>query len=226
MTRLVKKLKKDIEIELVTGMHIGGNSDNVAIGGVDTPVIKVPTKEGQPYIPGSSLKGKIRCLLEQIAGISEIGGKNDSGIGKSSKINNLFGITSRNKEDNMPSKIIFRDAFMKEEWAERLKETDELDMPFTECKYENSIDRVKGTAISPRQIERVPAGVVFRGEIILNIWEEDNEDEMKEILENGLKALENDYLGGSGSRGYGQVVINREGKFEEIDFSSYPKSDK
>ena len=64
MKQLVKKIKINTTIELLTGLHIGGSSDNVEIGGIDNPVIKIATKDNQPYIPGSSLKGKMRCLLE------------------------------------------------------------------------------------------------------------------------------------------------------------------
>ena len=66
MEKLVKKLKISTTIKLLTGLHIGGSKDNVEIGGIDTPVIKIATKDNQPYIPGSSLKGKMRCLLEQV----------------------------------------------------------------------------------------------------------------------------------------------------------------
>lgn len=72
MAQLVKKIKITTTIELLTGLHIGGSKESVEIGGIDLPVIKLATKEGEPYIPGSSLKGKMRCLLEQAYGINEI----------------------------------------------------------------------------------------------------------------------------------------------------------
>ena len=87
-------------------------------------------------------------------------------------------------------------------------------MPFTENKYENTIDRVKGVAEHPRQTERVPAGAEFALEMIINVWEDDNEKTLLDMLEKGLKLIENDYLGGSGSRGYGQV------KFGELTITS------
>ncbi len=74
MERLVKKIRISTTLELLTGLHVGGNSDNVEIGGIDNPVIKVSTKDNQPYIPGSSLKGKMRCLLEQVEGSAKVGG--------------------------------------------------------------------------------------------------------------------------------------------------------
>lgn len=199
MARLIKKIKIEYAIEVLTGLHVGGNSDNVEIGGVDNPVIKL--SDGKPYIPGSSLKGKIRCLLEQEAGAREVGG-NDS-------INELFGIGHKNNPK--PSKIIFRDFYLTDESINKLKESDYLPMPYTENKSENSINRVTGKAKDPRQTERVPAGVTFQGEIILNVWDSDNEENFKNMLNKGINLLENDYLGGNGSRGYGQVkftVVN------------------
>lgn len=206
MERLIKKIKINTTITLLTGLHIGGNSNNVEIGGIDTPVIKTATKKNQPYIPGSSLKGKIRCLLEQINGSTSVGGHK--------KINNLFGYST----DNKVSKIIFRDSYLTEKSIKLFEDCDFLDMPYTEGKWENVIDRVKGTAEHPRFIERVPAGAKFDVEIIINIWDGDKEEELVALLEEGIKALENDYLGGNGSRGYGQVVFG-DRKIEEITFA-------
>lgn len=109
MEKLIKKIKIQTTITLVTGLHIGGSSENVEIGGIDNPVIKLATKENQPYIPGSSLKGKMRCLLEQTAGASMVGMNN--------QVNNLFGITESKslKTGNQPSKLIVRDAMLTDE---------------------------------------------------------------------------------------------------------------
>ncbi len=195
MYKLVKKIKINTTIELITGLHIGGSSDNVEIGGIDNPVIKIATKDNQPYIPGSSLKGKMRCLLEQIAGNPKVGGNKE--------IDNLFG--ANDPQNPSPSKIIVRDALLTKQSANNLINCDNLDMPYTEGKWENIIHRVKGTAEHPRQSERIPAGVFFDVEFILNIWDDDNENNMMALFEKGIRALENDYLGGSGSRGYGQI---------------------
>lgn len=206
MKQLVKKVAVHTTLNLLSGLHIGGNGDNVEIGGIDNPVIRCATKDWQPYIPGSSLKGKIRCLLEQIYGSSKVGGNE--------VVNNLFGLS----KDNRPSKIIVRDAYLTEESIQLLKQNnDNLDAPYTEGKWENVIDRIKGTAEHPRQTERVPAGVSFGVEFIINVWDDDNEEEFVALLKEGIKALENDYLGGSGSRGYGQVRFS-ELKKEEIVF--------
>lgn len=208
MKQLKKKIRVSTTIELITGLHIGGGSDKVEIGGIDNPVIKIGTKDNQPYIPGSSLKGKMRCLLEQIKGSSKVGGNDE--------VNNLFGFSG----DNKPSKIIVRDSYMQEQSVDNLKNCDGLDMPYTETKCENVINRVKGTAENPRIMERIPAGVVFDSEVIINVW--DSDDDGKELIalfEEGIKALENDYIGGNGTRGYGQIRFG-ERKYQDIIFDN------
>jgi CRISPR-associated protein Csm3 len=209
MKTLIKKIRVTTVLELITGLHVGGSKDNVEIGGIDIPVIRTAIKDNQPYIPGSSLKGKLRSLLEQIAGSTEVGNNHE--------INSVFGFA----KNNIPSKLIFRDAFLNSVSVDILKQSDNLDMPYTEGKWENSINRTSGVATNPRQIERVPAGVYFDVEIIINVWDT-NEDGEKSLvlLKNGIAALENDYLGGSGSRGYGQVKFS-ELKTEEISFENY-----
>lgn len=203
MNTLKKKIKIQAEIELITGLHIGGNSENVEIGGIDNIIIKLATKHDQPYIPGSSLKGKMRCLLEQIHGASEIGG--------SPVVNRLFGVIESKKlnTSNQPSRIIVRDAMLTPQSATDLLNCDSLDMPYRENKFENVIDRITGTTVKGgiRQTERVPAGAKFAAEFIINIWDDDNEEALLSLFRKGLNLLENDYLGGSGSRGYGQIKI-------------------
>lgn len=195
MKQLIKKIRINTTLTVLTGLHIGGSSDNVEIGGLDNPVIKIATRENQPYIPGSSLKGKMRCLLEQVNGAAE--------VGDNEKVNNLFGFAKK----NMPSKLIVRDAYLTQESVEALKKcSDTLDMPFTENKYENTIDRVKGVAQHPRQQERVPAGAEFDIEMIINVWDDETQkDALLQMVKDAIRLIENDYLGGSGSRGYGQV---------------------
>jgi len=206
MEKLIKKIRINTTLSLLTGLHIGGSGDSVEIGGIDDPVIKIATKDNQPYIPGSSLKGKMRCLLEQIAGSPTVG--NDA------EVNNLFGAIEKRKNgaviiNNQPSKLIVRDAMLTKESAEALRKCENLDMPYTEGKWENVIDRIKGTAEHPRQTERIPAGVDFDVEFIINVWDDDKDEgtALLNLLKKGINALENDYLGGSGSRGYGQIIF-------------------
>lgn len=206
MSKLVKKIRIRTDINILTGLHIGGSSDNVEIGGIDNPVIKLQYNErnGQPYIPGSSLRGKIRCLLEQAEGATN--------VGDSDKVNKLFGFPNKDKEKEKKenqevrsSKLIVRDAYLTDESVRELKNCENLDLPYTEVKFENSIDRIKGTADNPRQTERVPAGAIFSAVFIINVWDTDNEKELLQILAKGIQLLEQDYLGGNGSRGYGQI---------------------
>ena len=215
MKQLVKKIKINTSITLITGLHIGGNSENVEIGGIDNPVIKLASKGDVPYIPGSSLKGKMRCLLEQAAGAPK--------VGLDEKVNNFFGITENKaiNTSNQPSKIIVRDAMLSDDSKKMLLDCDNLDMPYTENKFENVIDRVKGIAQHPRQTERVPAGAEFCAEFIINIWDDDNEQEMMALFEKGIRLLENDYLGGSGSRGYGQIKFGEMKKTELSDANNW-----
>lgn len=198
----MKKEIKKIEIEILTGLHIGAGNDAVQIGGVDSSVIKDPIST-LPYIPGSSLKGKFRCLLETEGGYSE----------KDDTINDYFGPTSdylKSKKDDKgynqkPTRLIFRDLYLSDNDKKKFRDGEIV----TEFKTEIVIDRNKGTAKDGglRSIERVPPSVKFNGEILIRYL---NDDELKKItgvLEEGIKLLNNDYLGGSGSRGYGAVKV-------------------
>ena len=219
MKQLVKKIKIQTSITLVTGLHIGGSSENVEIGGIDSPVIKLGTRENQPYIPGSSLKGKMRCLLEQAAGAPK--------IGLNAEVNNLFGIIENraNGTSNQPSKLIVRDAMLTPKSVRALLGSDGLDMPFTESKTENTIDRVEGATVKGgvRTTERVPAGAEFYAEFILNIWDADDEVKLLNLFKKGISLLENDYLGGSGSRGYGQIKFGELNMIELSDSNQWRK---
>ena len=129
-------------------------------------------------------------------------------------VNNLFG-NAGNDENSQPSKLIVRDALLTEDSKTFLLECEYLEMPYTESKYENTIDRMTAKA-NPRNCERVPAGAVFNAEFILNVWDDDKEEELVTLFEKGIHLLENDYLGGSGSRGYGQIKF---GEFKRTELS-------
>ncbi|MCS7028112.1 MAG: type III-A CRISPR-associated RAMP protein Csm3 [Bacteroidia bacterium] len=184
-----------------TGLHIGGAKASMDIGGLDLPVIKTPT--GVPYIPGSSLKGKIRSLLAKKEGSDDI--KNDSEI-----LCKMFGgIEAKQSKTQGTARLIFRDAFLDEKKfqeafpARKVK----LETEFTEIKTENTIERTTGKAQHPRTIERVPAGAVFDFEIVLDKYSNDEAKEILQKLQEGIELLNQDYLGGSGTRGYGKVEI-------------------
>jgi len=204
--QLHKKIFIKGTLELITGLHIGDSKETVDIGGVDSPVVR-RKDNNQPYIPGSSLKGKMRSLLEITHGQPETFRQPAHPIGR------FFGAISNNG-DGIPSRLIVRDASMNQDSVKMLKESEFTDMPYSEVKFENVINRIKGVAEHPRQIERVPAGTRFDVSFVINIIATDSieaaelEKSYLALFHSGIKLLEDDYLGGSGSRGYGQVKFD------------------
>jgi CRISPR-associated protein Csm3 len=61
---LLGKLKINSVLLVETGLHIGGGGENLDIGGLDKPVVRDPLTL-QPYLPGSSIKGKLRAIFER-----------------------------------------------------------------------------------------------------------------------------------------------------------------
>ena len=197
------------KIKVLTGLQIGTYGDFSAIGLVDNIVIR-DTVTNKPIIPGSSLKGKMRYLLARTKYNTSTELKDIKE--ECQKIKRLFG-SSGNKEKKEPitlSRLQFCDMLLSEKEYER---DVEFDLPYTEIKYENTIDRGTGVA-NPRQQERVPAGSEFDFRLIYNVENTQNmEEEVKRDFENiflMFELLEDDYLGGHGTRGYGRV------KFEDL----------
>lgn len=202
------KLEKVItisgQIECKTGLSIGSNGD-LNIGGADSEVIKNPLT-GYPYIPGSSIKGKMRSQLEKKYNMINDKKGQPCGCGeKECKVCKVFGAHMNPGALSAPVRIIVRDANLSEESIEDFKKGNLL-----EVKGENIIDRKSGTAGMPRFIERVVAGAKFDFKILLQIFEGDNEDKLIAFIEEGLHGIEESYLGGSGSRGYGEVKFTYE----------------
>lgn len=216
---LLKKILISGKIEALTGLMIGGTNSSMGIGGPDKLVIRNPVNR-QPYIPGSSLKGKMRSLLEITAGTlgKEMSGtniKHGPSMDPSEISTLLFGSAMKDTEKQRPSRLLVRDAHL---WnPEDLEHTELL---YTESKTEVVIDRVTSAA-TQRNFERVPAGAIFELNLVLNIFEGDPFDERRliETLLKGLVLVQDDYLGGSGSRGNGCVqftihsVIERSADF-------------
>lgn len=201
---------------LKSGLHIGAGKDNIEIGGLDLPIMKNPRTKA-PYIPGSSIKGKMRSMLE-VTELAGINGKKPAisadgkpcGCGEC-LVCELFGAHAAATElkDKKPTRLLVRDAYLTADFQEKF-ENDELPM---EIKYENIINRISGTAEHPRPVERVPAGVKFEFELAIKVFEGDDEEKFKEVVSKGLKLIELDGLGGHTSRGSGQV------KFENLTFN-------
>lgn len=186
------------EIEVKTGMHIGGSSAFAAIGAVDSPIIK-DVRTNLPIIPGSSLKGKMRALLAK-AYNEKIASKPDD---DDECLLRLFGCAQ--KDNVKRSRVLISDMMMINEEELRQQGLQSL----TEVKFENSINR--GTAVAnPRQIERAIRGSVFGLDIIYEVELDTTKEEILEditVLAEGFKLLQYDYIGGSGSRGYGKVAF-------------------
>src|ERR1700739_2486715 len=68
--QLIGKLVLSGDLHCETGLHIGAGKGSLEIGGADNPVVK--DAFGMPYIPGSSLRGKLRSLLENAMGLTSL----------------------------------------------------------------------------------------------------------------------------------------------------------
>ena len=217
------------DIETVTGLHIGGSDAGIEIGGVDKTVIR-DAMTNRPYIPGSSLKGKMRSLMEKYNGLkqnqrigqgyihscgAEYRGDDLKIKGKPEYDNcdvcQVYGVPGE-RDFSTPTRLVVRDVQLSGKSADLLDATGRTDLPYTEVKTEVSIDRVTAAA-NPRQMERVPAGVAFSpAEIIFSVYHGDDCDAGRDIdrlkaVVNGLQLLEDDFLGGLGSRGSGKVRL-------------------
>ena len=188
-------------IETVTGLHIGTGGEYSAIGAADSPVIR-DARTGEPMIPGSSFKGKLRTLLarDRAETYKTIAKNCDDDC---NEILSLFGTSAKTGKSGRPNgmgKLIFSDMFLNNKME---LESQGIGTP-TEIKFENTINRLSAVA-NPRQIERAIRGCCFDMSIIYEVREAEDILADFELIARGLKLMGYDYLGGSGSRGYGRV---------------------
>ena len=210
MGRLLGKAIITGNVRVLTGMRIGGSSGGLKIGGVDLNVITDPF--GTPYIPGSSLKGKTRSIMERFHSrkFNERGVhlcRTDSEYDEC-PVCRVWGTMAgaQAMTSSTITRLLVSDIFLDKESINQ-EMRDNLELRWTEVKFETAINRVTGTALngSLRQIERVPAGAVFKGmHMIFNVFEDKDKELLKEVFIS-LELLEHDDLGGMGSRGYGRV---------------------
>ncbi|MEM0134451.1 MAG: type III-A CRISPR-associated RAMP protein Csm3 [Thermoplasmatales archaeon] len=210
MTELFEKnIVMELEIEILTGLHIGGSSEGLKIGGSDSPVITTDTEyEGHkisvPYIPGSSIKGKMRNLLLTLYGVRE----NDrmKFAHEHADLDKIFGLPAEDggkSGEISRTRLIVRDALPTEASIKSIMESSGT---FFEVKGENTINPVTGKA-TPRFMDRVVPGLKFKGEIVIQIFKGDQEKKFLNYIQEGLELINDTYLGGQGSRGYGKVKI-------------------
>jgi CRISPR-associated protein Csm3 len=220
--RLIGKLILSGDLHCETGLHIGAGKGSLEIGGADNPVVK--DAFGLPYIPGSSLRGKLRSLLENALGLtapselvflSKRRGQ-EVRIHQSDRPDDevclLFGRNPGRLErvegeaiessSASPARLAVYDAPLDpESITAQMREN--LDDEITEVKSENAIDRITSQS-NPRTLERVPAGARFRVRLVLDVLCDDDKALAARVIE-GLRLLEDDALGGGGSRGNGRV---------------------
>lgn len=195
-------------VKCLDGVRIGGSKTTLDVGGTDNPILRHPLTK-IPYIPGSSLKGKMRSLLEQK--MNKV--FNDRGEGKPCKcgekecqICTLFGCSDSHNTKTV-SRAIFRDCQLTSDSLAALEKAREEGIFYSEAKSEVLIDRNKNTAArtGPRTQERIPEGSELNFEIVLRVFNGDDYKDYVETIKKGLSLMENDTLGGSGTRGYGHV---------------------
>lgn len=226
MTKKIKLLAHvfiTFTIEAKTGLHIGGSDVGIEIGGVENTVIRDRLTD-QPYIPGSSLKGKMRSLLDKYEGKEinfpprtpafHVCQEKDDYL--KCDVCHVFGVSGQ-QSFSEPTRLVVRDAFLSAESIDKLKKA-QTDMPFTEVKTEVSIDRVTSAA-NPRPFERVPAGAEFAdAEFVYAIYYPEDVQRIEKVFK-AMGLIEDDYLGGGGSRGSGKV------KFKNIKVHIRPTLD-
>jgi CRISPR-associated protein Csm3 len=246
---IVEKVFLRGTLTALTGVRVGGTDQGLSVGGLQNIVIR-HTLLNEPYLPGSSIRGKLRCLLERLQGRAGHGHGDmiDFGPCDDPKVRTvqLFGTEAAalsggsagkdgaERTATIPSRLLVRDALLKEESRKQLARL-RGDLPMTETKTEVCIDRVTSAA-NPRTFERVPAGAQFGFELVLEVralpkakGTDDPRDKVLEILNadrnegnrwgrdedltwilTGLDLLQDDALGGQGSRGYGRVKVELE----------------
>lgn len=220
----MKKLTKHIEVSATmmvqSGLRIGAGGSSLEIGGLDNPILRHPVTR-QPYVPGSSLKGKLRSLLEvnkfRIGNFLEPRATSSPCGCGGCVVCRLFGCGDvRNASE--PTRLIFRDCLMLESSIKELEPLLSEGVFYSEVKAEVTMDRTSGKVgqAGPRSMDRIAAGTRLGVSVTIRVLEGDKEDEMKEALAHALRLLEAEGLGGSVSRGYGQV------KFEDMKWDDKP----
>jgi CRISPR-associated protein Csm3 len=222
--KLFGKIELAGELECLTGLHIGASKENMEIGALDSPVVRDPITQ-EPYIPGSSLKGKMRSLLEKAhPGLlpQRQGGTEKNPVYRhecdswdfkdiskgaySCPVCRLFGSTGQgNNGNNFPARLKVRDLKLTKASKKELLEID-TGLLYTEWKFENSIDRVTSAA-NPRNLERVPKGAKFEFSLIYDVEDTVTLQADLDNVKLAMRLLHDDSLGGHGSRGYGQVAM-------------------
>jgi CRISPR-associated protein Csm3 len=199
-----------------TGVHIGGVKESMEIGGTDSPVILDP-RTNLPIIPGSSIKGKMRSLIELQGEYALDDGKPHSCDKPGCDLCIVYGRGAKEAVKSGPTRLIVRDAHPTKETRDWWDRSEDL-VHGTEIKGENWINRITSAA-DPRFIERVPARSEFKFEMIYSVYQTNDFPERLKLVFEGMHLLEDNYIGASGSRGYGKM------RFKDIELKQKTKED-
>lgn len=214
----IVRLKFDLKLE--EGTRIGGSGGGLEIGELvdsNLTAIRNPTND-EFYIPGSSLKGKLRSVLERESGKTSNNGREPCDCGRTDcMVCTVFGTHKKTQPECGVTRIVVRDSLMSETSRQNLRQAEVKGKPTVEHKTENVINRNSGAAEHPRTGERLLPGTTFDGEILLHIYEKDDAKKMTAFVRHGLGIIqEASSLGAGGSRGSGKV------KFDNVREETVP----
>jgi CRISPR-associated protein Csm3 len=214
----IVRLKFDLKLE--EGTRIGGSGGGLEIGELvdsNLTAIRNPIND-EFYIPGSSLKGKLRSVLERESGKTSNNGREPCDCGRADcMVCTVFGAHKKTQPECGVTRIVVRDALMSKASQEAFKQAGAAGKPTVEHKTENVINRNSGAAEHPRTGERFLPGTTFDGEILLHIYEKDDAKKMTAFVRHGLGIIqEASSLGAGGSRGSGKV------KFDNVREETIP----
>jgi len=209
---LVGFRKCQFRIHAEEGIAIHGGDTGLEIGSVVEPNLRVirNAATGYPYVPGSSLKGKLRSTLEVIKGLYDSRGKPHSCGRADCVVCVIFGAGNPGEGSlwSAPTRIVVRDAQLTADWQQEWKKMETENKPTLELKTESSSNRATGAAVNPRTGERVPPGTEFQGEIILREFKDDHSQDYIKAIQDLMKFVEEaDGIGSGVSRGSGKVTF-------------------
>lgn len=200
MNKLVKIISKKGTVKVINKVHVG-IGQAFGIGGIDNAIVR-NIYTGDPYIPGSSLKGRMRSGLEVALGrIDGDGGA--CACGRADCIVcKLFG-TRSNAGKCGPGRLVIYDI----ELSDEFKKKEEVITTLTH----NSINRTTGRAKDGAfmSFEAIESGTILNYRIDIKVFEGDNEKELCDTVDKCLSYVELSGIGGKVSSGYGKV------KFEQ-----------
>lgn len=219
-----KILRFNGTMTIKSDLHIGAGSDGDKIGGSDNPIIK--KFNGEAFIPGSSLKGAMRCIEEKKAKYrtDDIDPRTrkplDTGIPcRCGKLNcvscTMFGAHMNTAPECGEPRLIIRDLNINEEYKNNLINCGYNIADTVTCRVSTMIDRRTGTASTGtlRNMEVVSVGTKFDVELLLKVTNKDNENSLVNNLKMLIKQVEAIGIGSKVTSGCGEIQF-------DIDFDN------